>query len=48
VRLLLGGIDRVLVARHGGGDATAGIAFDFGSDCGIYNVGTLEAARRRG
>ena len=27
--------------------ATA-LAFDFGDDCGIYNVGTLEHARRRG
>jgi predicted GNAT family acetyltransferase len=27
--------------------ATA-MAFDHGSDCGIYNVGTLEHARRRG
>jgi ribosomal protein S18 acetylase RimI-like enzyme len=24
------------------------MAFDLGSDCGIYNVGTLERARRRG
>ena len=24
------------------------MAFDHGSDCGIYNVGTLEHARRRG
>ena len=24
------------------------IAFDFAADCGIYNVGTLESARRRG
>ena len=27
--------------------ATA-LAFDYGDDCGIYNVGTLEHARRRG
>ena len=24
------------------------MAFDLGTDCGIYNVGTLEHARRRG
>jgi predicted GNAT family acetyltransferase len=24
------------------------MAFDHGSDCGIYNVGTLKRARRRG
>ena len=24
------------------------MAFDHGGDCGIYNVGTLERARRRG
>ena len=35
----------LLIAR--GGVATA-LAFDFGDDCGIYNVGTLEHARRRG
>jgi ribosomal protein S18 acetylase RimI-like enzyme len=26
----------------------AALAYDFGSDCGIYNVGTVERARRRG
>ena len=26
----------------------AALAFDFGGDCGIYNVGTVEKARRRG
>jgi ribosomal protein S18 acetylase RimI-like enzyme len=49
---LLGGLDtaafHVLVARLCGDSVATGIAFDFGSDCGIYNVGTLEAARRRG
>jgi ribosomal protein S18 acetylase RimI-like enzyme len=39
---------RVLVARHEGANVATGIAFDFGSDCGIYNVGTVEGARRRG
>lgn len=28
--------------------AATAIAFDFDADCGIYNVGTLEHARRRG
>jgi GNAT superfamily N-acetyltransferase len=26
----------------------AALAYDFGDDCGIYNVGTVEKARRRG
>ena len=38
----------VLVGRHRGENVVTGIAFDFGADCGIYNVGTLEPARRRG
>jgi ribosomal protein S18 acetylase RimI-like enzyme len=46
---LLAGADpgefHLLIAR--GAVATA-LAFDFGEDCGIYNVGTLEHARRRG
>jgi GNAT superfamily N-acetyltransferase len=48
----LRGIDtaafHVLVARHDGVNVATGIAFDSGSDCGIYNVGTMEGARRRG
>src|SRR5262249_39230522 len=38
----------VLIARLDGENATAAMAFDHGTDCGIYNVGTLEHARRRG
>jgi ribosomal protein S18 acetylase RimI-like enzyme len=38
----------VLVARLRGEHVSTAIAFDFGGDCGIYNVGTLEPARRRG
>jgi GNAT superfamily N-acetyltransferase len=49
---LLSGIDtaafHVLVARLGGESVATGIAFDFGTDCGIYNLGTLEPFRRRG
>ena len=49
---LLTGIDasgwRVALGRADGEVATAGIAFDHYGDCGIYNVGTLDRARRRG
>jgi GNAT superfamily N-acetyltransferase len=38
----------ILVARLGGENVAAAMAFDFGGDCGIYNVETLEGARRRG
>jgi GNAT superfamily N-acetyltransferase len=38
----------VLVASLGGENVSTAIAFDFAGDCGIYNVGTLEPARRRG
>jgi ribosomal protein S18 acetylase RimI-like enzyme len=38
----------VLVAPMCGENVATAIAFDLGTDCGIYNVGTLEAARRRG
>ena len=38
----------VLVGRARGENVVTGIAFDFDADCGIYNVGTLAPARRRG
>jgi ribosomal protein S18 acetylase RimI-like enzyme len=48
----LGGADQaafhVLVARLDGESVSAAMAFDRRGDCGIYNVTTLEPARRRG
>jgi GNAT superfamily N-acetyltransferase len=48
----LGGADRaafhVLVARLDGGNVATAMALDLNGDCGIYNVTTLEHARRRG
>ena len=38
----------LLIARWHGESAAAAMAFDLDGDCGIYNVGTLEHARRRG
>ena len=38
----------ILIARLGGENVATAMAFDHGSDCGIYNTGTLEHARRRG
>ncbi|HLN78240.1 MAG TPA: GNAT family N-acetyltransferase [Nocardioidaceae bacterium] len=38
----------VRVARLDGENVATAMAFDLGSDCGIYNVGTLWHARRRG
>jgi ribosomal protein S18 acetylase RimI-like enzyme len=38
----------VLVARLDGENVATGMAFDLDGDCGIYNVTTLEHARRRG
>ncbi len=38
----------VLIARLDGENVAAAIAFDHGTDCGIYNVGTRPHARRRG
>lgn len=39
---------RLRVARLDGEDVAAALAFDHDGDCGIYNVGTVEHARRRG
>ena len=36
------------VARNAGEIVAAALAYDFGDDCGIYNVGTIDRARRRG
>ena len=38
----------ILIARLGGENVATTMAFDHGGDCGIYNTGTLEHARRRG
>jgi GNAT superfamily N-acetyltransferase len=38
----------LLVARLEGENVATALAFDHQGDCGIYNVGTLEHARRRG
>jgi GNAT superfamily N-acetyltransferase len=38
----------VLVARLDGEIVSAALAYDFRGDCGIYNVGTVTTARRRG
>jgi ribosomal protein S18 acetylase RimI-like enzyme len=38
----------VLVARLDGENVATAMAFDLDGDCGLYNVGTLEHARRRG
>jgi ribosomal protein S18 acetylase RimI-like enzyme len=38
----------ILVARLAGENVATAIALDQGTDCGIYNVGTREHARRRG
>jgi predicted GNAT family acetyltransferase len=38
----------LLAARIDGEMVAAALAYDFDGDCGIYNVGTVEKARRRG
>lgn len=49
---LLAGVDasdfQVLVARLEGENVATAIAYDHDGDCGIYNMGTLPHARRRG
>ena len=37
-----------LGARRAGGNVATAIAFDHDGDCGIYNMSTVEEARRRG
>ena len=38
----------ILLARLNGETVATAMSFDYEGDCGIYNVGTLEHARRRG
>ncbi|HEY4096265.1 MAG TPA: GNAT family N-acetyltransferase [Baekduia sp.] len=49
---LLHGVDRgafhLLVARLAGTGVATAMAFDHDGDCGVFNVSTLEAARRQG
>jgi GNAT superfamily N-acetyltransferase len=49
---LLAGTDpsafHVVAARVEGETVATGLAFDHGGDCGVFNVSTLEASRRRG
>jgi ribosomal protein S18 acetylase RimI-like enzyme len=49
---LLGGADpnafHLLAARLDGESVATALAFDHDGDCGIYNMSTTEAARRRG
>jgi GNAT superfamily N-acetyltransferase len=49
---LLAGTDpsafHVVAARVGGETVATGLAFDHDGDCGVFNVSTLEASRRRG
>jgi ribosomal protein S18 acetylase RimI-like enzyme len=49
---MLAGVDasdfHVLVARLEGENVAAGMAYDHGGDAGIFNMGTLPHARRRG
>ena len=48
--LAAGGHDsyHILVASIDGENVATALAFDLDGDCGIYNVGTLQHARRRG
>jgi GNAT superfamily N-acetyltransferase len=49
---LLSGADpsgfHILVAQLAGENVATAMAFDHNGDCGVFNMGTLEAARRRG
>jgi GNAT superfamily N-acetyltransferase len=39
---------QLIVAWHDGEPVASALAFDLAGDCGVYNVGTLPHARRRG
>ena len=41
-------VSTAIASRLRGENVSTAIAFDFAGDCGIYNVGTLEPARRLG
>ena len=49
---LLAGVDRaafqILVARRGGRNVGTATGYDHDGDCGVFNVTTLEEARRQG
>jgi ribosomal protein S18 acetylase RimI-like enzyme len=49
---LLSGADpsafHILVVRLAGENVATAMAFDHDGDCGVFNMSTLEAARRRG
>ena len=49
---LFGSVDpsafHILIARPGGENVATAMAFDHDGDCGVFNVSTLETARRRG
>jgi hypothetical protein len=49
---LLGGADprafHLLAARVGGELVASALAFDYDGDCGVFNMSTIEVARRRG
>jgi GNAT superfamily N-acetyltransferase len=42
------GAFHILVGRLAGDNVATAMAFDHDGDCGVFNVGTLEPARRRG
>jgi GNAT superfamily N-acetyltransferase len=47
-RAELSGRGYTVVARLGGENLATAIAFDHDGDCGVFNMSTIETARRRG